>query len=132
VTDFGLARTVADAPTTSLAGTPAFMAPEQVDACWGAVSPRTDVWGLGSILLFLLTGRPPHPGPDVATVLTNVVSGRPVALDGDERSRLPQFFDAVIRRCLAKRPEERFSSAAELADALAGLVGQSAAASSTN
>src|SRR5262249_48329184 len=54
VTDFGLAvhRQQTDGPQPLWAGTPALMAPEQVDPCWGKISPQTDVWGLGAILFF--------------------------------------------------------------------------------
>ena len=58
ITDFGLAvRLATEAPAALLAGTPAFMAPEQVDPCWGAISPRTDVWGLGAVLYALVYGQ---------------------------------------------------------------------------
>ena len=98
------------------------MAPEQVDPCWGVVSARTDVWGLGGVLLFLLTGQTPHGGRDVAEVLAQVVSGSPVNLPEAAASSLPRPIVDVIRRCLAKPPEERFASALELAESLAAAI----------
>jgi eukaryotic-like serine/threonine-protein kinase len=122
VTDFGLAVRLSESPPASdfLAGTPAFMAPEQIDPCWGAVSPRTDVWGLGSVLYFLLGGRPPHVGPDVPTTLAQVVSKAPVRLPEERLGHLPPVL-AILRCCLEKRSGDRFQSAGELALALADL-----------
>lgn len=116
VTDFGLAVRLADSQRGDalLAGTPAFMAPEQVDACWGPISPRTDVWGLGSVLYFMLCGQPPHSGANIAEVLARVVAGTPVVFP----SQLSQPLLGVARRCLAKQPGERFGSAQEVAEAL--------------
>ena len=118
VTDFGLAIRLADeAPHALLAGTPAFMAPEQVDPCWGQVSPRTDVWGLGAALFYLLYGRPPHAGRDVAETLGRVVAGKAVEFPGRRKGVLRRHIEAC-RRCLMKRPDDRFASAAEVAAAL--------------
>jgi serine/threonine protein kinase len=118
VTDFGLALRQADeAPAAVLAGTPAFMAPEQVDPCWGAISPRTDVWGLGAVLYYLLYGRPPHQGRDVPDTLAKVVAGTPVKFS--LRMGLPRQAVDVCRRALSKRPAERYATAGELAAALA-------------
>jgi len=118
VTDFGLAVQLADeAPAALLAGTPAFMAPEQVDPCWGPISPRTDVWGLGAVLFFLLYGRPPHSGQSVAATLARVVAGTPVVVPA-KRKGVPRKLVEVCRRCLAKRPEDRFASAEDVANAI--------------
>jgi RNA polymerase sigma factor (sigma-70 family) len=118
VTDFGLALRQADeAPAALLAGTPAFMAPEQVDPCWGPIAPQTDVWGLGATLFYLLYGRPPHAGDSIGDTLAQVVAGTPVAFPGRRTRQIRPYVEAC-RRCLAKRPRDRFSSAAELAAAL--------------
>ena len=115
VTDFGLAVRLSEGSDGwRLAGTPAFMAPEQVDLVWGPISPRTDVYGLGTVLYFLLFGRPPFSGPTVADVLSQVVSARPVKLPETASGQIaPALIDAV-RRCLAKKPAERFASARDL------------------
>ncbi len=119
VTDFGLAVHVADARSLhAVAGTPAFMAPEQVDRCWGEISPRTDVWGLGAVLYSLILGRPPHTGENVPDVLAQVVSGKPVAFSSADNATLSPQLASVCRRALAKIPAERFASAAEMAAAL--------------
>jgi RNA polymerase sigma factor (sigma-70 family) len=119
VTDFGLAVHVADARSLhAVAGTPAFMAPEQVDRCWGEISPWTDVWGLGSVLYSLILGRPPHAGENVPDVLAQVVSGKPVTFTSDDKAKLGPELAPLCQRALAKPPAERFASAAELALAL--------------
>jgi RNA polymerase sigma factor (sigma-70 family) len=124
ITDFGLAvRLVTEAPAALLAGTPAFMAPEQVDSCWGAISPRTDVWGLGAVLYALIYGQAPHIGRSVPDTLARVVSGTPVkfprrrALRGEPR--VPKELVEVLKWALAKSPDERFASAGELGVSLA-------------
>jgi serine/threonine protein kinase len=118
VTDFGFAMHIADMLPTRLAGTPAFMAPEQIDATWGPISPRTDVWGLGSILFFLLTGQPPNSGKSVAEVLAQVVSDQPVILPHSGLIADQPDVKTILQRCLTKNPAHRFSSALELAGAL--------------
>jgi serine/threonine protein kinase len=118
ITDFGLAMRISDAPRCPpLAGTPAFMAPEQVEACWGEVSARTDVWGLAAVLYFLLFGRPPYDGRSIADVLARVVSGAPVEFPSAPHPASIDLIE-VCRRGLAKPSSERFATAAELADAL--------------
>jgi len=123
VTDFGLARRLGEPQMEAafLAGTPAFMAPEQVDPCWGIVSPRTDVWGLGGALYFLLFGRPPHVAADVPSTLASVVSQTPVAFPLDEAKTIPQPMLKIVSGCLEKRPADRLASAAALAESLAPI-----------
>jgi serine/threonine-protein kinase len=102
--DFGLAVSLAEpALTSSLAqaGTPAYMAPEQVRGDGAAISPATDVYGLGCTLHYALTGTPPGPaGPD----------GRRSLKPG-----LPRDLRAILARCLAERPGDRYPSAGDLA-----------------
>src|SRR5262249_18156993 len=97
VTDFGLARSLAGGDGKAVGGTVGFMAPEQADPALGPISPRTDVYGLGAVLSALLAGHPP---------------GAPIALADA---------DALCRRCLAREPERRPASAAELAAAVREL-----------
>ena len=124
VTDFGLARTItsgAIATTAGIEGTAAFMAPEQVSEYWGRVTPRTDVYGLGAVLLTLLTGSPPYQETRIADILAQVVSATPVAPLHEVYPDLPDLLDRICRRCLCKSPEDRFGSAREFATALRSL-----------
>lgn len=118
VSDFGLAVSRGDDSATSLSGTPAFIAPEQVDSRWGRISSRTDVWGLGSVLYFLLYGQPPNRGGSLSALLADAASASAVLFPA--RSEAQELM-AVAARCLAKRPEDRFPSAAAVAHALAAL-----------
>jgi serine/threonine protein kinase/DNA-binding CsgD family transcriptional regulator len=123
VTDFGFAVRLAEASSrdSALAGTPAFMAPEQVDRSWGEISPRTDVWGLGGVLYFLLYGQPPHQGSDVPSTLANVVSNRPVLLPLETNQNISSTLRTLLHRSLAKSPSERIETAQQVADALLSI-----------
>lgn len=122
VTDFGFAVRESEARAgTVLAGTPAFMAPEQVDSTWGQLSPRTDVWGLGGVLYFLLYGVPPHAGADVPTALANVTSNQPVIVPPIESEKNSSALLPLLAHCLAKNPHERLESAGNLSRALRSI-----------
>ncbi len=119
VSDFGLAGRVEDlAGQTRLAGTPAFMAPEQASSNWGDVSVRTDIYGLGATLYALLTGRPPFVGQRASDVLAQVVSAATPVSPRTLKRRIPQELSETCMRCLAKRPVERFATIGALLDAL--------------
>ena len=123
--DFGLARPELTGPTRSgvaltrsgmLIGTPRYMAPEQ--ALGEPVDARSDLFSAGAILFEMLAGRPAFGGATVVDVLHATVHEQPPALTG---SPAIAAADRVIRRALAKRPADRFSSAGEIADALRAL-----------
>jgi eukaryotic-like serine/threonine-protein kinase len=95
-------------------GTPAWMAPEQIDASFGPVGPATDIHALGVLLDRLLTGRSLRAGR------TDVETFRKVLLDDPPpadriAAGVPRNLGAVCLRCMAKRPSDRYHSAAELA-----------------
>jgi TolB-like protein len=118
VADFGLARLGAlhaqlTLPAAAL-GSPNYMAPEQVDAGFGELGPRTDVYGLGGILYQLLTGEPPIRGEDAVETL-RLVPTRAPAPASLARPDVPRDLELIALKCLAKKPGDRYRSAAELA-----------------
>ncbi len=118
MTDFGFARSQF-AGNRGVAGTAGFMAPEQVSGVWGPISPRTDIYGLGAVLYWLLTGRPPFQGHRVGDVLSQVVSGHEAVPPSDLRAGIPESLNAICTKCLTKRAADRFASAQGLAQSLA-------------
>jgi tetratricopeptide (TPR) repeat protein/tRNA A-37 threonylcarbamoyl transferase component Bud32 len=122
VTDFGVARgmesdefaarvTVADAAV----GTPAYMAPEQIEGA--EITPAIDQYALGVVLFEMVTGCLPFAGETpIATAVKRLTHAAPSA---DEfRPGLDPRWVTLIRRCLARRPEERFDSVREAREAL--------------
>jgi serine/threonine-protein kinase len=116
--DFGLVQTAAAAvageggPLTqagSLLGTPEYMSPEQADGT--ALDARSDLYGLGATAYFLLTGKPPFAG---RTMLDVLFAHRHDPVPSLAGHGVPAALEAVIRRCLAKQPAERYASAEEL------------------
>lgn len=101
--------------TGAILGTPSYMAPEQTQGA--RVDARTDVYGVGVLLYCLVAGRRPFEGPDAAAVLEAIVGQAPPPL-ARIAPEVPPAVVAVIERALAKRPEDRFQSAAEMSRAL--------------
>jgi serine/threonine-protein kinase PknK len=131
LSDFGLARLLTDAePLTASGawvGTPDFAAPEQL--CGEPVDARTDVYALGCVLHQSLTGAPPFAGRDLTEKLCAKLAG---ALPPPLTDPGTEALGAVVTRALAREPERRYGSAAELASAmLAALRGQGGSTTST-
>lgn len=123
VADFGIARIESTSLTQThyMVGTPSHMAPEQF--LGKAMDRRVDIYGAGVVLYQLLTGRAPFVGTTEALMykVVNEMPQPPSTLDGAER---PGWFDAIIARALAKRPEDRYATAEEFKQALADGIGQ--------
>ena len=118
VTDFGLVRVSDDASMTRsglIAGTPQYMAPEQVrgDAC----DRRSDLFSLGCVMYALLVGHPPFRANSPYAAMQRIVHDAPRPI-GALRSDVPAWLIALIDRLLAKRPEHRFDSAGMVAEIL--------------
>jgi len=114
VTDFGLSRIGVSTLTQSgsLLGTPSYMSPEQ---CRGDEADyRSDLFSAGVVLHELLAGERPFPGRDVTVLIKQILYDEPPDLKGI----VPDHLAAAVRRALAKRPEDRFPSAASMAAAL--------------
>jgi serine/threonine protein kinase len=121
--DFGLARTTGVDTTTltktgMIVGTPTYMSPEQFDNTW--VDERSDVYSLGVVLFELLTGRPPFSAGTVIGVAMMHKSDLPPSTLSI-RDDVPAWLDRIVLKCLEKRPEKRFTSAAALATELRRL-----------
>jgi serine/threonine-protein kinase len=119
VTDFGIARAVAGSPTASsrqvVLGTPTFFSPEQARGL--PLDGRSDVYALGVTLFRAATGVLPFPGEDWYEVMRQHVEAAPPRARAVTDAVTPAL-DSVIARCLAKRPDDRFATADELATAL--------------
>jgi serine/threonine protein kinase len=117
VTDFGLARTLGPGMASGqAAGTPSYMAPEQLDERFGPLSPATDVWALGAILYECLTGHAPFEAStpeETLRLLLEAEVRRP-----SRYARIPPDLEAICRHCLAKQPGLRYPGARELAEDL--------------
>jgi serine/threonine protein kinase len=95
-------------------GTPAYMSPEQAAGRWDVIDQRSDVYGLGAVLYTVLTSRAPIEGAHVIEVLERARRGqipRPRAL----KPSVPRALEAVCRKAMALRPEDRYPSARALA-----------------
>jgi hypothetical protein len=120
--DFGVARVIdADrAPLTEaglLFGTPEYMSPEM---CSGErADARSDVYSLGAVLYFMLTGTPLFPGRGFAETVMSHISRETEPPSVRAGVPLPDPLEAAIMRCLEKKPDDRFFSVRELDEALA-------------
>ncbi len=114
--DFGIARLLADAGEEVAIGTPAYMAPEQIERRWRDIGPWTDLYALGCMCHALIIGKPPFQGSNVAMVCARHLHAPPPPLPTPEG--FPDGFAAWVGRMLSKRPEDRFPSAAEAMFAL--------------
>jgi eukaryotic-like serine/threonine-protein kinase len=122
LSDFGLARTIDDASLTRtgiVTGTPHYMSPEQADS--GTADPRSDLFSLGSVIYFMLTGHPPFRAQSMMATLNRICHSphRPlVQVNAD----VPFEVARLVDRLLAKEPNQRFQSAKELDDELTKLL----------
>jgi serine/threonine-protein kinase len=127
VVDFGLVKpfatdTVGATMSASivLAGTPLYMPPEAITRP-DAVDPRSDLYSLGAVMYFLLTGQPVFEAATMGEALTHHLS-TPPRPPSSRVPGVPADLDAVVLRCLAKSPDERPRDARELAAALAACA----------
>jgi len=122
LTDFGIARATSSAGHelvgNAALGTPAYMAPEQIAG--DAIDHRTDIYAVGVLGYELLTGRTPFVGETRGAILDAHVNEAPPALAALS-SETPLALAALVTRCLAKRPGDRWQSAEELLRQLEGM-----------
>ena len=130
VADFGIARAIGLASGNSLTarglpiGTAAYMSPEQAQGEGGS-DPRSDVYSAGCVLYEMLTGRMAFGGANLREVLAKQASGQPTPI-AELRPEVPPNVVAIVTRALAKRPEDRYPSAADMASDLRVAMGEPA------
>ncbi len=119
--DFGIARSALGAGVTqtgAVMGTPAYMAPEQAE---GNVDHRSDIYALGLILYEMFTGAPTFRAPTPIAVVMKHIQEIPTP-PRNFKPAIPVHVERTILRCLAKKPDDRFQSVTEVADALEGRI----------
>ena len=119
LTDFGLAKLHDDLDASlthsgAILGTPAYMSPEQADGNRHELSERTDVYGLGATLYHMLTGTPPFVQASMTAILLQILS-KPPARPSLAVPEIDSDLDAIVLKCLAKAPDDRYPSARALA-----------------
>ena len=128
VADFGIARAIGLASGNSLTarglpiGTAAYMSPEQALGATGG-DPRSDVYGAGCVIYEMLTGRMAFGGTNLREVLARQATGEPTPI-ADLRPDVPPGVTGIVARALAKRPEDRYQTAGDLAADLRAAMGE--------
>ncbi len=123
ITDFGLARAVDDASVTRtgvIAGTPQYMSPEQ--ARGDSIDHRSDLFSLGSVLYTLCTGRVPFRAESAFGILRRITDNQPRPIR-ETNAAIPDWLCRVVARLHAKSPDDRYRSAAEVAELLQKCLG---------
>ncbi|MEZ6088005.1 MAG: serine/threonine-protein kinase [Pirellulaceae bacterium] len=120
ITDFGLARAIDDASMTRsgvIAGTPQYMSPEQAHG--DAIDHRSDLFSLGSVMYFMLTGRSPFRAETTMGVLNRIGNDQPRSLRSINAD-VPDWLEAIVMKLLSKSRDDRFESASDVAELLQG------------
>lgn len=118
VLDFGLATDLSMADRSlscGIAGTPAFMSPEQVRG--EQLTPASDVYSLGATLFSLIKGYPPFEAVSLAGLIAKQSMDEPPSLRARE-SGIPQDLETLVQKCLEPQPNRRYASARDLAEDL--------------
>ena len=121
VTDFGLARRMATPSDLTLSGmvlgSPSFMAPEQASEQSRHLTTAADVFSLGAVMYYLLTGRPPFTGSTPIETVRHLLDGEP-ATPRTLNSKIDRDLETICLKCLEKSPQRRYGSAEALAEDL--------------
>jgi tRNA A-37 threonylcarbamoyl transferase component Bud32 len=120
LSDFGIARLLNETGLTSsgvLIGTPAYMSPEQGRG--ERIDGRSDIYSLGIVLYEMLTGQPPYDADTPYAIILKHIND-PLTPPHLLIDPMPEVVERVVLKCLAKNPDDRFASMAELRDALRG------------
>jgi serine/threonine-protein kinase len=131
VADFGIARVMrrSGAESTTAAGmavgSPAYMSPEQASG-EREIDGRTDLYSLACVLFEMLTGQPPFTGRSAHAIIAQRMQGTPRRVR-ELRATIPAAVDAAVAKALERAPDDRFSTAGELGQALASALSPVAA-----
>lgn len=120
LSDFGIARLLNETGLTSsgaLIGTPAYMSPEQGRG--ERIDGRSDIYSLGIVLYEMLTGQPPYDADTPYAIILKHIND-PLTPPHLLIDPMPEVVERIVLKCLAKNPDDRFASMAELRDALRG------------
>jgi serine/threonine-protein kinase len=124
VADFGIALAISNASGARITqtgislGTPQYMSPEQATGD-RAIDARTDIYSLGALTYEMLTGEPPHTGSTSQAIIARVLTERPRSIRAS-RASVPVHVDATVEKALEKLPADRWATAHEFSEALAG------------
>lgn len=122
--DFGIAKVRDDSNKTqcgSILGTPGFIPPEQAAGSVDKIDDRSDIYALGAVIYFLVTGRPPFQTDNAIDTLLQVLERTPVSVR-ELNPKVPRDLETIVHKCLAKDPKLRYQSARALADDLNNFV----------
>ncbi len=120
VADFGIARAIGESQSLTtkghVVGSPNYMSPEQVDGS-EFIDGRSDIYSLGCLLFEMLVGQAPFKGSTVTAIIANRLTN-PVPSARAFRELIPEAVDQAIRKAMAALPADRYSTAAQLIEAL--------------
>ncbi len=119
--DFGIAKVLSSASAqsrTGILGTLSYMSPEQLE---GNVGISTDIYALGCVLFLMLTGQLPYVGPTEQVMMGHIMRPIPSIVERSQ-GQLPTALQEIIEKVLAKKPEQRYSSAGAVAKAFQEIV----------
>jgi eukaryotic-like serine/threonine-protein kinase len=135
VLDFGISKLpqasmeeLALTVTGAVLGSPVYMSPEQM-SCSRDVDGRTDIWALGVVLYQCLSGGFPYQADAMPQLCARVLTDDPIPLSA--QAAVPPGLEAVVMRCLARDPDQRFARIEDLAAALLPFAGEAGAAAAT-
>ncbi len=121
IADFGLAKSTFGnsdlTQTGQILGTPGYMAPEQASGEHNEVGPSADIYGLGGLLYYCLTGQAPFVAANVLDALVKVLESDPIP-PRTLNVQIPRSLEQVCMRCLEKKAEDRYETALEVAEDL--------------
>ncbi|MEO8846562.1 MAG: serine/threonine-protein kinase [Kofleriaceae bacterium] len=122
ILDFGIAKLSAEEPgnlktrTGMVLGTPVYMSPEQCRGS-GEIDYRSDIYSIGCVIMTMLTGQPPYQGEGSGELIAAHLR-EPAPYAASRVHGLPPMIDQILQRSLAKSPNDRFSSMADMAQTL--------------